>query len=96
MKNIILSADGPEKVYSVPDRVADNLEDWCYLFCSVWLPTAPEAAKYRTGDCLCFDEDDFIMEYLNRVEFPEEPSMCVERIDGLIPEQYENCPRFNF
>ena len=97
MKQVILSADGPAKVYLVPDRVADNLEDWCFLFCSGWLPTAPEAAKYRVGGGLCYNEDDFI-EYLNTVEFPDEPSTLVEEIawETPIPEKYADCPRFNF
>ena len=97
MKQVILSADGPAKVYLVPDRVADNLEDWCFLFCSVWLPTAPKAARYRVGGGLCYNEDDFI-EYLNTVEFPEEPSALIEEVawEAPIPEKYANCPRFNF
>ena len=97
MKPVILSADGPSKVYLVPDRVADNLEEWCWTFCSIWLPSAPEAAKYRVNNGLCYNEDDFI-EYLNAVEFPEEPSMLVEQADWNtpIPEIYAGCPRFDF
>ncbi len=81
----------------MPDRVADNLEDWCYLFCSVWLPTAPEAAKYRKDNVLCYNEDDFI-EYLNTIEFPGELSVLVEQVDwnAPVPEKYADCPRFNF
>ena len=29
MKNIVISADGDRKVYSVPDAVADNLTRYC-------------------------------------------------------------------
>lgn len=41
MKNIVLSADGDRVVYSVPDVVADRLEDYCMEFCCHWLPDSP-------------------------------------------------------
>lgn len=42
MKNIVLSADGDRRVYSVPDTVADNLEQYCLNFCD-WLESSPQA-----------------------------------------------------
>ena len=43
MKNVILSAGGPMRVYSVPDKIADNLEGMCWYFRSIWLYDGPEA-----------------------------------------------------
>ena len=45
MKNVILSADGDYKVYSVPDKVSDDLEKYCLEF-EMWLYTSPEGEKY--------------------------------------------------
>lgn len=99
MKNVILSADGPSKVYSVPDAVADDLERFCLDF-SDWLYSSPDAAKYRVGDGVCYNEADFI-EYLNTWVFPDTPSVFVKdlgflRWDWLVPLRYRRCPRFNF
>ncbi len=100
MKNVVLSADGDRKVYSVPDVVADHLEEYCNEFCCVWLRTSPDAEKYRKKQGLCYNEDDFI-KYLNTYKFPEEPSVLVENLgwidyDCLLPEKYRNYPDFNF
>jgi len=45
MKNIVLSADGERKVYSVPEAVADYLYEYCMDF-DKWLWSSPDAKKY--------------------------------------------------
>ena len=54
MKRILLSADSEISVFTVPDKVADNLEQYCLEFCSNWLHKNPDAEKYRvkTGDTI--------------------------------------------
>lgn len=101
MKQVILSADGPYRVYSVPDAVADDLEKYCMEFCCHWLPTSPHASKYRseTGS-LCYTEKDFI-EYLNQWIFPEQRSELVEDLGSMscadiLFSKYADCPDFNF
>jgi len=103
MKYIILSADGPSRVFAVPDAVADQLEEYCMEFDQNWLKNAPEAAKYRDmrgGDVVYrFDERAFI-EYLNLM-FPEERSVLVEDLgwtafEENLPEKYKHFPYFNF
>ena len=100
MKNIVISADGDRKVYSVPDVVADNLREYCIEFCANWLRNDPHAKKYRKGGMTCFDEDDFI-EYLNTWIFPNQKSVLVKNLgwvdfDSQLPAPYTNCPQFNF
>ena len=100
MKNIILSADGERKVFSVPDKVADNLSEYCIDFCDEWLWSSPDAEKYRTKEGVCYNEEDFI-DYLNTYCFPNEKSSLVENIGRInkgkdIPLKYKNFPRFNF
>ena len=56
-------------VYSVPDSVADRLDEYCLAF-TEWLYASPHARKYRIGGGLCYNEADFIS-YLNRWIFPE-------------------------
>ena len=50
MKNIVISADGDRKVYSVPDVVANDLQKYCSEFCNEWIWSSPYAKKYRTRD----------------------------------------------
>lgn len=101
MKNIIISADGDRMVYSVPDIVAEHLEQYCMEFCSKWIWESPHAEKYRNAYGVCYNEADFI-EYLNRWIFPDEHSIFVENLGAIgvdelpIPEQYSDCPTFNF
>ena len=100
MKNVILSADGDSIVYSVPDVVADDLERYCLEFCSDWLVNSPDAKKYRKRGALCYTEEDFI-EYLNRYMFPGERSVFVKNLGWTdsgrdLPEEYKDCPYFNF
>ena len=99
MKNVILSADGDSKVYSVPDAVADHLERFCQDFCD-WLYTSPDASAYRIGGGVCYNEEDFI-DYLNTRIFPDQPSVLVKNLgyvrwNWCIPFRYRRCPRFNF
>ena len=85
MTNVLLSADGDVKVYSVPGVVAKNLETICMEFSS------------KGG---CFDETDFI-EWLNKYKYPHEKSLYVENIGWCqdekdIPLKYRECKWFNF
>ena len=99
MKNIVLSADGERKVYSVPEAVADCLYEYCLDF-EKWIQSSPNAKKYRTRRGYGFDEDDFI-EYLNTWIFPEQKSVLVENLGWIdfeseLPKPYTGCPQFNF
>ena len=64
MKNILLSADGEISVFTVPDEVAGNLEQYCLHFCCDWLYESLDAAKYRVemgGEVgVSYCEKDFI------------------------------------
>lgn len=101
MKKVIISSDGDRMVYSVPDKVAENLEQYCIDFCDKWLRTSPHAKKYRIKGGLCYNESDFI-EYLNKWIFPDEQSVLLDNLGPVgfdetpIPEKYKNCPKFNF
>lgn len=100
MKNIVISADGDRMVYAVPDIVADHLEEYCMEFCCVWLPTSPDAKRYRINGVLCYHEGDFI-DYLQKYKFPKDSITFVENLgwidfDNPLPEKYKNCPAFNF
>ena len=98
MKYIILSADNTPSVYSVPDIVADNLEEYCDEFWN-WMKTSPDANEYRvdmggiTG--FCYDERDFI-KYLNMWIFPDNPSHFIETLNNGMLQKYEECEQFNF
>ena len=99
MKNIVISADGDRKVYSVPDAVADNLTRYCGDFIK-WLRNSPNSKKYRIGGALCYNEEDFI-QYLNTWIFPNQKATLVKNLgwiafDSKLPEPYVNCPTFNF
>lgn len=65
MKNVVLSADGDRMVYSVPDEVAEHLEEYCIRVCTTWLRTSKHAEKYRVGGVLCYNEADFIEYWTN-------------------------------
>lgn len=103
MKNVLLSADGEISLFSVPDEVADHLEDYCLEFCCNWLHKSPDAAKYRVkmGGMVgvCFNEKDFI-DYLNQYVC-QEPSVWVRALSGVyagdpLPKEYAALPYFNF
>ena len=105
MKEIILSADSDSIIYLVPDEVADNLAEYCLEFCEKWLPTSPDAAKYREIDeegetILCYSDSTFI-DYLNEHLFPEYKSVFERNtgwtnFDENIPGKYKGLPYFNF
>ena len=85
MKNVILSADGELKVYSVPDKIERELEEICMEF-------SREGGYY--------DEEDFV-DWLNRYKYPYQKSQFVENIGFIndekdIPSQYRECKQFNF
>ncbi|MCI8422241.1 MAG: hypothetical protein HFF50_01715 [Lawsonibacter sp.] len=103
MKNVLLSADSEIGVFSVPDKVADNLETYCMDFCCDWLHKSPDAAKYRVqmGDTVvvCYSEKDFI-EYLNQY-ICDEPSRLIMPLTDVysekdLPKDYIGLPYFNF
>ena len=103
MRKVLLSADSEISVYSVPDAVAENLENYCLEFCCSWLHKSPDAAKYRVKKgnlvVVCYDERDFI-HYLNQYVC-EEPSKLLVTLAGVygedvLPEEYVGLPYFNF
>lgn len=103
MKRVLLSADGEINVYTVPDKVAENLEKYCLDFCGDWLHESPEAEKYRVkiGNLIgvCYSEKDFI-DYLNKYVC-DEASIFVTALTGVydedqLPEEFIGLPYFNF
>ncbi len=100
MKVVVLSADGPRYVYSVPNIVAENLEKYCNEFCCEWLLNSPDAKKYRKKGGLHYDQEAFIA-YLNEHIFPNKPSMLIEKLGWInfgdpLPEKYKDAMEFNF
>ncbi len=95
MKNVILSADSENILYSVPDEVAENLDKYCLEFCNAWLRESPDAEKYRIGGGVCYTEADFV-DYLNTYIFPDKKSEMVRTLGWSIPEEYRKLPFFNF
>lgn len=103
MKNILLSADSEISVFSVPDEVADNLEQYCLEFCCNWLHKSPKAAKYRfkMGGVMgvCYSEKDFI-DYLNQYICDEQSRLIATFVDvydkKALPKEYVELPHFNF
>lgn len=105
MKKVILSADSDSIIYLVPDEVADNLDGYCFEFCEKWLPSSPEAEKYREinedGEVvLCYSDSTFI-DYLNEYLFPEYKSIFVKNIGWTnfgknTPAEYKDLPWFCF
>ncbi len=102
MRQVILSADGEAMLYSVPDAVAEHLEDCCMDFCARWLWESPDAAGYRQTvngvTCVCYTEADFI-DYLNAHIFPDQPSALIRGLGCPfyeVPGKYRGIPRFNF
>lgn len=103
MKNVLLSADSEISVFSVPDEVADNLEEYCLEFSGRWLHEGPDAAKYRVklGSVagVCYTEKDFI-KYLNQYICDEQSVLIATLTDvfgeDALPEEYTGLPYFNF
>ena len=99
MKTIVLGSGGTKKVYSVPDKIADNLEDACWYFRSFWIFESPQSERFVKNGVACYNDTDFI-DYLNNWEMPEFKSVLIETlgcIEGMeIPEKYKDCPRYSF
>jgi len=100
MKEVILSADGDSVVYSVPDAVAEHLEEYCLEFCANWIHNSPDAEKHRKGDVACYSEGDFI-DYLNAYIFPDDESRMIKNLGWTdfgenLPAEYKDYPYFNF
>ena len=102
MKHLILSADGDRLVYLVPDDVADHPGKYVDLFYH-WMKESKQAKhlRRRMGAQIgyCFNEQDFV-DWLNHRKFRDTPCVFVANL-GLInprdfPEEYRNCPWFNF
>ena len=84
MKNVILSAGGPLRVYSVPDKIADNLEGACWYFRSIWIYDSPENKRFIINGVTRYNDKDFI-DCLNNWETPEHNSILVEELDSFEP-----------
>ncbi len=102
MKDVLLSADGKVKVYSVPDIVADNLAEYCWEFAANWIwknPNGDKLLKELNGiKVAIFNENDFI-EYLNVWKFPTKQSVLVKELNYYsyeLPVKYANFPKYNF
>ena len=103
MKYVLLSADGEISVFSVPDKVANNLQKYCLEFCCNWLYQSPEAAKFRVqmGDTVgvCYDKKDFI-DYLNQYICDEQSTLIATLTDVYgeenLPKEYIGLPYINF
>jgi len=103
MKKVLLSADSKISVFAVPDKVADNLRQYCLEFCQDWLYNSPNADKYRVkmGDMIGvrFNEKDFI-DYLNQY-ICDEQSILITTLANVyvgdkLPDEYVELPYFNF
>jgi len=101
MKKVLLGETYSCSVYLVPDKVADNLREYCMEYCT-WLQKSPEAEstrkKWRSPS------DDGFINYLNRFAFPQCESKLVEELSGKcsyvqpntnLPDQYRNNPEYN-
>ena len=100
MKYVLLSHDDELSVYSVPDIVAENLNDYCSEFADKWLWTSPYAKKYQTVMGVSYGSHGFI-EYLNERIFPDTSSVLIETFSNVwdsteVPEEYKECAWFNF
>ena len=99
MKNVILGSRGRMCVYSVPDKIADQLEGSCWYFRAIWIFEEPQSQRFVKDGCARYHETDFI-DYLNQWEMPEYHSILVEELDIIeedeIPERYQNCLRYHF
>lgn len=102
MKNIILSSDDKARIYSVPDKVANNLDEYCWEFAANWIWKNPNGAKLlkeiRGQKVAVYTAADFI-DYLNEWIFPQQKSELIEQLDYYdyeLPEEYKNYPQYNF
>lgn len=102
MKEILLSHDSEVYMYSVPDKVADNLEKYCLEFTD-WIWNNPNGSKLLIdiGDGemgAMYGAEDFI-DYLNEWIFPNQKSELIKEMDFYyyeIPTEYKKYPCFNF
>lgn len=97
MKLVILSADGDQYLYSVPDPVAENLSRFCMEFLR-WMQHNP--VGYWDGRGYVFTEADFI-NWLNENHFPELQSELLEDLGDWdlkekILAEHPDVPHFNF
>ena len=97
MKQVILSADGDQYLYSVPDPVAENLDRFCMEFLR-WMHDNP--VGYWDGRGYMFTEADFI-DWLNENRFPGQRSRLLEDLgDWDLQEkifaEHPDVPHFNF
>lgn len=101
MTEVIFSHDSELMLYSVPAGVAAYLDEYCTNFANSWVWHGPENEKFLRsfGDGqlgAVFRTQDFI-DYLNKWEFPNQPSTLIKCLGcHEIPEEYRNCPHFNF
>ncbi|MBR2895468.1 MAG: hypothetical protein IKC03_07410 [Oscillospiraceae bacterium] len=99
MKNIILSSGSTMCVYSVPDKIADNLEDACWYFRAIWIFDSPQNERFVKNGIACYNGKDFI-DYLNNWEMPEFKSILIETLNCSenheVPEKYKECPQYSF
>ncbi len=99
LKKVILSADSNRYLYSVPDKVADNLENYCQYFANEWMINSLDRkmiVKKRNH----FDQTHFIL-YLNRFLFPNEQAYLIKDLGWIdyetpMPKEYAGIPFFNF
>ena len=102
MKHLILSADGDRMVYLVPDDVSDHTDKYVRLFYN-WMKESKQAKNLRrkmgSGIGYCFNEQDFV-DWLNHHKFRDTPCVFVENLGFInprrFPDEYKNCPWFNF
>ena len=97
MKKVILSADGDQYLYSVPDPVAEHLDRFCMEFLR-WMQDNP--VGYWDGRGYMFTEADFI-DWLNENRFPEQRSQLLENLgDWDLQEkifaEHPDIPHYNF
>lgn len=97
MKNVIISSDDDLLVYAVPDRVADNLNEYCLEYCAEWLWKSPDAEGMRhIGRDIAGNEFTYVqytsrdfIDYLNRFVFPDEPSYFINNLGRFNSEEEE-------
>jgi len=102
MKDVLLSHDSKVLLYSVPDEVADHLEEYCLDFAANWIWKNPNGAKLlkniRGMAVAVYGAPDFI-DYLNEWLFPDQPSRLIKGLDYYgyeLPEEYQKYPQYNF
>ena len=102
MKEVLLSHDDKVLMYSVPDEVADRLEDYCLEFSANWIWKNPNGAKLlkniRGIKVAVYGAPDFI-DYLNGWIFPEQQSKLIKQLDYYeweLPNEYKKYPQYNF